>query len=141
MAVELSMQLDNRRDTAISCVRAAASALANLGVTAVITGSLARNEFGPHSDFDFIITSCPRHLKYAIEGTVEDAVGGLRFDVVYLDELPVWKIDSFTQGAVDSSNLRSHRDEFSEIATEAEGLSNRLSRLDVEGPLVDFQDV
>jgi hypothetical protein len=30
--------------------------------------------------------------------------------------------------------------EFSEIATEAEGLSNRLARLDAEGPLLDVQD-
>jgi hypothetical protein len=30
--------------------------------------------------------------------------------------------------------------EFSEIVAEAEGLSNRLARLDVEGPLLDFQD-
>jgi hypothetical protein len=30
--------------------------------------------------------------------------------------------------------------EFSEIAVEAEGLSNRLARLDAEGPLLDFQD-
>jgi hypothetical protein len=30
--------------------------------------------------------------------------------------------------------------EFTEIATEAEGLSNRLARLDADGPLLDFQD-
>jgi hypothetical protein len=30
--------------------------------------------------------------------------------------------------------------EFSEIASEAEGLSNRLIRLDAEGPLLDFQE-
>jgi hypothetical protein len=30
--------------------------------------------------------------------------------------------------------------EFSEIVTEAEGLSNRLARLDAEGPLLGFQD-
>jgi predicted nucleotidyltransferase len=106
MALELSMRLDDRRERAISGARAAVSALAEFGVTAVITGSLARNKFGPHSDVDFLITSCPRHLKYAIEGTVEDALGGLPFDVVYLDEVPAWKVARFTDGAVDASDLR-----------------------------------
>jgi hypothetical protein len=30
--------------------------------------------------------------------------------------------------------------EFLEIAIEAKGLSNRLTRLDAQGPLLDFQD-
>jgi predicted nucleotidyltransferase len=106
MALELSMRPDDRRDRAISGARAAVSALAELGVTAVITGSLARSTFGPWSDVDFLITSCPRHLKYAIEGSVEDALGGLPFDVVYLDEIPAWKVPRFTQGAVDASDIR-----------------------------------
>jgi predicted nucleotidyltransferase len=100
------MRPDDRRERAISGVRIAVSALARLGVTAVITGSLARNRFGPHSDVDILITSCPRHLKYAIEGMVEDALGGLPFDVVYLDEIPAWKVARFTEGAVDASDLR-----------------------------------
>ncbi len=106
MALKLSTRPDDRRERAISGARAAVSALAELGVTALITGSLARDTFGPYSDVDFLITACPRHLKYAIEGTVEDALGGLSFDVVYLDEIPPWKVDRFTQGAVDASDLR-----------------------------------
>jgi len=106
MAVELSMRLDDRRDRAISGARAAVSALAALGVTVVITGSLVRNTFGPHAEVDFLITACPHHLKYAIEGMVEDALGGLPFDVVYLDEIPAWKVARFTEGAVDASDLR-----------------------------------
>jgi len=37
---------------------------------------------------------------------VEDALGGLPFDVVYLDEIPAWKVARFTEGAVDASDLR-----------------------------------
>ncbi len=73
---------------------------------AFITGSLAREKFGPHSDVDFLITSCPRHLKYAIEGVVEDAMGGLPIDVIYLDELPAWKAARFLKGAITASELR-----------------------------------
>ena len=77
-----------------------------MGVRVVVTGSLARGTFGIHSDIDLLVTSCPRRLKYAIEGTIEDALGGLPFDVVYIDELPPWKLVRFTEGAVDASELR-----------------------------------
>ena len=105
MADELSMRLGDRRERAISGSRDAVSALAALGVTAVITGSLARNRFGLYSDADFLVTSCPRHLKYTFEGMVEDALGGLPFDVIYLDEIPEWKVARFTEGAVDAADL------------------------------------
>lgn len=105
MGMDIPPRLDDRRDRAISGARAAVCALAELGVTTLVTGSLARNRFGPHSDIDFLITSCPRHLKYAIEGVVEDALGGLPFDVVYLNELPAWKVARFTDGSVDASEL------------------------------------
>jgi hypothetical protein len=31
---------------------------------------------------------------------VEDALDGLRVDVVYLDELPAWRVASFMEGAI-----------------------------------------
>ena len=93
-----------RRATAAA--RSAADALAALGVTVLVTGSLARGGFAQHSDIDFLVTSCPRALKYAIEGMVEDILGGIRFDVIYLDEIPAWKAARFTEGAVDASHLR-----------------------------------
>jgi predicted nucleotidyltransferase len=90
----------------IAATRSAVAALAGLGVRALVTGSLARGGFGPASDVDLLVTACPRQLKYAIEGIVEDALGGIPFDVVYLDEVPAWKVSAFTQGAVDASELR-----------------------------------
>jgi len=77
-----------------------------MDVGAVVTGSLARGSFGPHSDIDLLVTSCPRHLKYAIEGIVEDILGGMSFDLIYLDELPPWKTARFADGAVHASELR-----------------------------------
>jgi predicted nucleotidyltransferase len=71
-----------------------------------MTGSLARGGFGPHSDIDFLVIACPRHLKYAIEGIVEDRLDGVPFDVVYLDEISEWKVPRFTEGAVDARHLR-----------------------------------
>ncbi len=75
-------------------------------VAVLVTGSLARGGFGPHSDIDFLVTSCPRDKKYAIEGVVEVILDGIPFDVVYLDEIPAWKVSRFTRGAVDARDLR-----------------------------------
>lgn len=94
------------RTRAIAAARAATDVLAGMGVTALVTGSLANGEFGAHSDIDFLVTKCPRELKYAIEGVVEDLLGVIPFDVVYLEEVPAWKLPSFTVEAVDARHLR-----------------------------------
>jgi len=77
-----------------------------MGVTARVFGSLATGHFGPYSDVDFLIIDCPLHLKYRIEGVVEDCLAGLSFDVVYLDEIPAYKLERFTSEAVDAGHLR-----------------------------------
>jgi hypothetical protein len=38
-------------------------------------------------------------MKYVLEGIVEDALGNIPFDVVYLDELDPRKLRSFTEKA------------------------------------------
>ena len=98
--------LEERRLKAVAGAIAATEALALLDVRAVVTGSLARGKFGPYSDIDLLVIECPRHLKYAIEGIVEDELSGMPFDVVYLDEVPQWKLASVTAGAVHASQLR-----------------------------------
>jgi len=95
-----------RRHLAVSRARGACLALAGMGVTARVIGSLATGRFGPGSDVDFLIMECPRHLKYRIEGVVEDCLGDLPFDVVYIDEIPAWKRDRFTREAMDAGHLR-----------------------------------
>lgn len=98
--------LERRRLKAVAGALAATEALAVLGVQVIVTGSLARGTFKNHSDVDLLVTECPRHLKYAIEGIVEDELAGMPFDVVYLDELPEWKLASFTGEAIHASQLR-----------------------------------
>lgn len=100
------MSTNNHRSRAVAVAQAAAAALAEMGVRVVVTGSLARGTFGAHSDIDLLIMFCPRRLKYAIEGIVEDMLEGMPFDVIYSDELPPWKLARFTEGAVDASQLR-----------------------------------
>jgi predicted nucleotidyltransferase len=90
---------------AVRRARAAVGKLESLGVRVLITGSLAKGSFGLHSDVDFLVTSCPRPLKYAIEGHVEDAMGPFRFDVIYLEEIPASMLSGFTDCAIDVSGL------------------------------------
>jgi predicted nucleotidyltransferase len=78
----------SREKTASSRAAEVLEALKERGVDAVVTGSLAAGRFGPASDVDFLVRSCPGHLKYKIESSVEDVMDDIQFDVVYRDELP-----------------------------------------------------
>ena len=100
------IELEGYRSKAIAGARRAAAELQKRDVEVVITGSLARGEFDLHSDVDFVVLSCPRHLKYAIEGIVEDELGGIPFDVVYRDEIPPSEVPRFMEGAVHAPDLR-----------------------------------
>jgi predicted nucleotidyltransferase len=77
-----------REKTAFSRAAEVLEALKIRGVDAVVAGSLASGEFGAASDVDFLVRSCPRHLKYKIESLVEDIMDEIHFDVVYREELP-----------------------------------------------------
>lgn len=97
---------DDRRAVAVARARTACEMLAARGVAAQVIGSLASGRFGPASDIDLLVTACPHDLKYAIEGAVEDCLGGFRFDVIYLDEIPPHKVERVTRDAVDARDLR-----------------------------------
>jgi predicted nucleotidyltransferase len=92
-----------REARALAGARAAIAALRERGVTALLTGSLADGRFAGASDVDLLITECPRSLKYAIEGIVEDQLAGFTFDVIYLDEAPTWLASSLLSKARDLS--------------------------------------
>ena len=95
-----------RRRRAVLLTKKLVETLSSMGVTAKVIGSLATDRFDDHSDIDLLITECPRKLKYRIEGIVEDALSGFKFDVVYLDEIPPHRLHRFTEGLVDACDLR-----------------------------------
>jgi hypothetical protein len=97
---------DNLRRIAIARALAACESLSAMGVVAKITGSLATGHFRAGSDVDFLIADYPPSLKYRIEGVVEDCLGGIPFDVIYLDEIPARKLARATREAVDARDLR-----------------------------------
>ena len=97
---------EQRRLQAVAAVRVATDALAALAVHAVVTGSLARGEFRPHSDIDLLVIDCPQHVKYAIEGSWTTLWPVSHFDVVYLDEPTPWKAARFSERTVHAFQLR-----------------------------------
>lgn len=96
-----------RYKIAVPTVRQACAALAEMGVSVRVIGSLAEGRFALSSDVDLLITECPSHLRYAIEGIVEDCLGGIPFDVVYLDEIRPHRVKRFTRHAMDPKDLPS----------------------------------
>jgi len=91
--------LARHRAAAIAAARCAVSQLEQRAVKVLVTGSLADETFDVHSDIDFLVIECPRAMKYALEGIVDDAVGNIPFDVIYLDEVAPRKLRSFTEKA------------------------------------------
>lgn len=75
------------RSDAVRLARKAVVAMEERGIEVLLTGSLARGDFWPSSDVDFLVIRCPREWKYRIEGVVEDVMNGVPFDVIYEDEL------------------------------------------------------
>lgn len=78
--------VEERRRVAAARAKRVAALRAARGVRVQIVGSLARGDFGAYSDVDFLVTSSPMSLRYAIEGKVEDQMRDIPFSVLYLDE-------------------------------------------------------
>jgi predicted nucleotidyltransferase len=106
IAVLSDMDLGARRASAVSLTKRLVARLADIGVDAKIFGSLSSGKFNAQSDIDLLVTECPRHLKYKIEGLVEDGLPGFRFDVVYLDEIPAHRRHRFLETVTDAGDLR-----------------------------------
>ena len=79
------------------------------GIKAVITGSLARGPFLPHSDVDFLVYA-PGHgpSRDQAERLVASEMGpvGLSFDIVFTSELSAEVLKEFENGSVSASDLR-----------------------------------
>lgn len=102
----LRRRTEERRTTAILRARSALDWLSQQGVEAAVIGSLARGGFKDHSDVDFLVLSCPPHLRYALETGVEAVMEDLPFDLVYLDEVKAPHRTRMLEEAVLAPDLR-----------------------------------
>ena len=88
MTVDPEPERSSREQLARARAAQVLEALEKSGVDAVVTGSLALREFGPSSDVDFLVRTCPKRARYALEAMVEDIMLDIPFDLAYRDELP-----------------------------------------------------
>lgn len=102
LAARTKARTEQARKSAVRALQA----LERLGVEARLIGSLARGDHRLHSDVDILIVRCPDELRYRIESIVEDELGGLPFDVVYLDEVAPAKRPKLQREALVASDIR-----------------------------------
>ena len=105
MALTAKTQHISREKTASSRAVEVLEALKMRGVDAVVTGSLAAGKFGPGSDVDFLVRSCPKHLRYALEAGVEDIMLDIPFDLSYRDELPAPVLEQMVKTIATAEDL------------------------------------
>lgn len=94
-----------RRVAAVERAAEAIRILSTRGVKMKIFGSLARGDFGLDSDVDFMVMECPQDLIYAFEGTVEDCMRDIPFDVVYYWEVAPHRLPKFSKDLIDIEEL------------------------------------
>lgn len=70
-------------------------------------GSLASGDFKQRSDIDLAVSGLPREHIYKVESRIEEILGGMRFDLVYMETAPAYLIERIrekgTQYACDLS--------------------------------------
>jgi predicted nucleotidyltransferase len=105
MAMTQDDKLLARQVAAVERAAQAIRILSARGVKMMIFGSLARGDVRLDSDVDFMVMECPRDLIYAFEGTVEDCMQDIPFDVVYYWEVAPHRLPKFSKDLIDIEEL------------------------------------
>jgi len=83
-----------RRLLALERAEEACLHLCRLGAKeAFIFGSVLSEYFGEHSDIDLAVSGLPSEHIYKVEAAIEEIVGGMRFDLVYLETAPQYLVE------------------------------------------------
>ncbi len=95
----LAEKTEKRRRLALARARKVCEYLIGLGARdAFVIGSvLYPDQFHPHSDVDFVVVGLPELYMYRVEGRIEEILGGIPFDLIYLDTLPQEQRDLILQ--------------------------------------------
>jgi len=57
-----------------------------------IFGSLLSEDFREHSDIDLAVSGLPRQQIYKVESKIEEILGGVDFDLIYLENAPAYLV-------------------------------------------------
>jgi predicted nucleotidyltransferase len=88
-------RINARRRLALERAEAACRYLCSLGAKeSFIFGSVLSAElFGERSDIDLAVSGLPREHIYKVEARIEEIVGGMPFDLVYLETAPQYLVE------------------------------------------------
>lgn len=84
---------DAKRLLALKRAEEACMYLCRLGAKeSFIFGSLLSGDFREHSDIDLAVSGLSREHIYKVESKIEEIVGGMHFDLVYLENAPEYLV-------------------------------------------------
>jgi predicted nucleotidyltransferase len=82
-----------KRALALKRAEEACLYLCDLGAKeSFIFGSLLSEDFREHSDIDLAVSGLPREHIYKVESKIEEILGGMHFDLVYLEDAPAYLV-------------------------------------------------
>lgn len=83
--------LRGKRLLALQRAEEACRYLCGLGAKEVyVFGSLPSGDFKQHSDIDLAVSGLPREHFYKVESKIEEILGGMHFDLVYMETAPTY---------------------------------------------------
>jgi predicted nucleotidyltransferase len=86
-------RIDTKRIIALKKAEEACLYLCRLGAKeSFIFGSLLSGHFRERSDIDLAVSGLPREHIYNVESKIEEIVGGMRFDLVYMENAPAYLV-------------------------------------------------
>ncbi len=86
-------RIQTRRLLALKMAEEACLYLCRLGANeSFIFGSLISGDFREHSDIDIGVWGLPREHVYKVEAKIEEILGGMSFDLVYMENAPAYLV-------------------------------------------------
>ena len=86
-ATRQTMPIRSRqRKSILDAAARATSALADLGVEALVTGSLTHAGDSDCRDVGLLVVRWPRHVRHLIDGVVQEAFGSISCTVTFKEE-------------------------------------------------------
>ena len=91
-------RIETKRLLALKLAEEACLFLCRLGAKeSFIFGSLITGNFQEHSDIDIGVLGLPPEHIYKVESKIEEILGGMRFDLVYMENAPAYLVEKIRE--------------------------------------------
>lgn len=82
-------EIEEKRKVILKRIESVCQYLCSLGAKAVyIFGSVLTEDFRGYSDVDIAVEKLPYEYIYRVESRIEEILGGVSFDLIYLEYAP-----------------------------------------------------